>query len=153
MVVGGLVTKSCSTLSSPGTVCLQAPLSIGFSRQEYWSGLPLPSLTCSLWSRRTWGFLGRYRPWHLFSSTGGVPFSAARGRCCYTELGSQLENGEDFCSELWRNGLDLTWFCGTQMGKSCFGPSCPKRAIRKLRSWRARKHFFHVVITLWCIQT
>ena len=25
------------------TVALQAPLSIGFSRQEYWSGLPFPS--------------------------------------------------------------------------------------------------------------
>ena len=26
------------------TVALQAPLSIGFSRQEYWSGLPFPPL-------------------------------------------------------------------------------------------------------------
>ena len=25
------------------TVALQAPLSMGFSRQEYWSGLPFPS--------------------------------------------------------------------------------------------------------------
>ena len=25
---------------TPWTVALQAPLSIGFSRQEYWSGLP-----------------------------------------------------------------------------------------------------------------
>ena len=45
MVVGGLVTKSYpKTLSSPGTVCLQAPLSMGFSGQEYWSGLPFSSL-------------------------------------------------------------------------------------------------------------
>ena len=28
---------------TPGTVALQAPLSMGFSRQEYWRGLPLPS--------------------------------------------------------------------------------------------------------------
>ena len=28
---------------SPWTVALQAPLSMGFSRQEYWSGLPFPS--------------------------------------------------------------------------------------------------------------
>ena len=28
---------------SPWTVAHQAPLSIGFSRQEYWSGLPFPS--------------------------------------------------------------------------------------------------------------
>ena len=26
----------------PWTVALQAPLSMGFSRQEYWSGLPFP---------------------------------------------------------------------------------------------------------------
>ena len=29
-------------LYSPGTVARQAPLSMGFSRQEYWSGLPCP---------------------------------------------------------------------------------------------------------------
>ena len=28
---------------TPWTVAYQAPLSMGFSRQEYWSGLPLPS--------------------------------------------------------------------------------------------------------------
>ena len=27
---------------TPWTVALQAPLSMGFSRQEYWSGLPCP---------------------------------------------------------------------------------------------------------------
>ena len=27
----------------PWTIARQAPLSIGFSRQEYWSGLPFPS--------------------------------------------------------------------------------------------------------------
>ena len=30
-------------LATPWTVAHQAPLSMGFSRQEYWSGLPLPS--------------------------------------------------------------------------------------------------------------
>ena len=28
--------------ASPWTVARQAPLSVGFSRQEYWSGLPCP---------------------------------------------------------------------------------------------------------------
>ena len=40
---GGLVTKSCLTLVTPWTVASQAPLPMGFSRQEYWSGLPFPS--------------------------------------------------------------------------------------------------------------
>ena len=39
----GLVANSCLTLATPGTVAHQAPLSIGFSRQEYWSGLPFPT--------------------------------------------------------------------------------------------------------------
>ena len=32
-------------LATPWTAAFQAPPSMGFSRQEYWSGLPLPSLT------------------------------------------------------------------------------------------------------------
>ena len=35
--------------ATPKTAAHQAPLSTGFSRQEYWSGLPLPSPTQNLW--------------------------------------------------------------------------------------------------------
>ena len=38
------VTQSFLTLSDPMDCSLSAPLSMGFSRQEYWSGVPLPSL-------------------------------------------------------------------------------------------------------------
>ena len=37
-----LVIKSCPTVVTPWTVAHQAPLSMGFSRQECWSGLPFP---------------------------------------------------------------------------------------------------------------
>ena len=37
------VTQPCPTLSDPWTAAYQAPPSMGFSRQEYWSGVPLPS--------------------------------------------------------------------------------------------------------------
>ena len=40
---GSLVAKSCPTLATALTVAPQAPLSMGFSRQEYWSELPFPS--------------------------------------------------------------------------------------------------------------
>ena len=40
---GGLVAKSCLTLATPWTAALQAPLSMWFPRQEYWSGLLFPS--------------------------------------------------------------------------------------------------------------
>ena len=39
----GLVAKLCPTLATPWTVAHQAPLSMGLSRQEYWSGLPFSS--------------------------------------------------------------------------------------------------------------
>ena len=35
-------------LETPWTAAYQAPLSMGFSRQEYWSGVPLPSPTYTL---------------------------------------------------------------------------------------------------------
>ena len=40
---GVLVAKLCLTFATPWTVACQAPLFMGFSRQEYWSGLPFPS--------------------------------------------------------------------------------------------------------------
>ena len=39
-MVCGLVCKSCPTLLIPWTVVRQAPLSMGFSKQQYRSGLP-----------------------------------------------------------------------------------------------------------------
>ena len=42
-----LVVQSCPTcdpiVTTPWSVAHQAPLSMGFSRQEYWSGYPFPS--------------------------------------------------------------------------------------------------------------
>ena len=39
-----LVAKLCPTFFvTPWTVAVQFPLSVGFSRQEYWSALPFPS--------------------------------------------------------------------------------------------------------------
>ena len=40
---GCLVTQSCLFFCDPVDCRFQAPLSIGFSREEYWSGLPFPS--------------------------------------------------------------------------------------------------------------
>ena len=37
------VAQSCPTLATPWTAAFQAPLSMEFSRREYWSGVPLPS--------------------------------------------------------------------------------------------------------------
>ena len=40
---GGLVAKSCVTLTTLWAVACQTPLSLAFSRQEYCSMLPFPS--------------------------------------------------------------------------------------------------------------
>ena len=40
--LGGLVAQSCPTLVTPWTIVCQAPLSMGFPRLGYWSGLPFP---------------------------------------------------------------------------------------------------------------
>ena len=43
-IYGGLVAKPCRTLQQYGwSTAHRAPLSRGFSRQEYWSVLPFPS--------------------------------------------------------------------------------------------------------------
>ena len=42
------VAQSCRTRATPWTAAYQAPLSMGFSRQKYWSGVPLPSLNSGL---------------------------------------------------------------------------------------------------------
>ena len=42
-VAGGWVAKLCPTLVTPRIGARQAPLSMGFSRQQYWSGSPFPS--------------------------------------------------------------------------------------------------------------
>ena len=41
-VVKVLVASVSNSFVTPWTVARQAPLSMGFSRQEYWSGLPCP---------------------------------------------------------------------------------------------------------------
>ena len=77
MYGGGLVAKSCLTLATSWTVAHQAPLSMGFSRQEYWSGLP-------------------------FSHPGDLPHPGIKPRsptlqadCLPTELLGKLQDGTD----------------------------------------------------------
>ena len=43
MLVRAKLPQSCPTLCAPVDCSRRAPLSMGFSRQEHWSGLPFPS--------------------------------------------------------------------------------------------------------------
>ena len=67
------------TLCGPMTVACQPPLSMGFSRQKYWSGLPFPSLgdlpipgiePTSLYLLHWQGVLYHWATWDPFVSLG-----------------------------------------------------------------------------------
>ena len=66
------VAQSCLTLSNPMDCSLPGlpayPLSMGFSRQEYWSGVPLPSpkLVC-------WTVSNAYSFFHSWAILGSHP--------------------------------------------------------------------------------
>jgi len=48
------LTQSCPTLHNPLDYSYQAPPSMGFSRQEHWSGLPLPSPSVDMTLSKLW---------------------------------------------------------------------------------------------------
>ena len=52
-------------LATPWTAAYQAPPSMGFSRQEYWSGVPLPSPPFIKSTNKSWSYL-------LMASGGGI---------------------------------------------------------------------------------
>ena len=59
---GKVKVKSLSRvrlLVTPWTAAHQAPPSMGFSRQEYWSGVPLPSLLPSLYRHQNYGIVSK----------------------------------------------------------------------------------------------
>ena len=80
-------------LSTPWTAAHQAPPSMGFSRQEYWSGVPLPSPVtwstvhllnvCGNWNGQTTfyltdGKINRYNhSWKLFHNMNKVSFQSS----------------------------------------------------------------------------
>ena len=53
------VAQSCPTLATPWTAAYRAPPSMGFSRQEYWSGVPSPSPELILGSIKQWALTQR----------------------------------------------------------------------------------------------
>ena len=96
---GDLVAQWCPTLAIPWTVALQAPLAMGFPRQEYWSGLPFPSPGESSWPR-DW-------TWVSWIASGFFPKWATREpcfiMCSFYRCGSW---GTD-SSDLWNSLLHV----------------------------------------------
>ena len=60
------VAQSCRLLATPWTAAYQAPPSMGFSGQQYWSGVPLPSpCVCVLGIKITPVSLPKWNPLYL----------------------------------------------------------------------------------------
>ena len=62
-------------LATPWTAAHQAPPSMGFSRQEYWNGVPLPSPTFTIdvikgWSQKRAGTVGGELPFAISKEAG-----------------------------------------------------------------------------------
>ena len=78
---GVCVTQSCRTLCDPMDCTRQAPLSMEFSRQKYWSGMPFPS----------WGGSCRPRDRSQVSCIAGrflpVDLSGKQVRCWLRNVG------------------------------------------------------------------
>ena len=60
-----IVTVVSDSFATPWTVACQALLSMGFSRQEYWNGLPFPSPGASSWPR-DWTCVFYIERWVLY---------------------------------------------------------------------------------------
>ena len=66
--------------ATPWTAAYQAPPSMGFSRQEYWSGLPLPSLILKLGVPFK-NFWPRPQPWDIQIMIYALPLCLWKQRC------------------------------------------------------------------------
>ena len=66
------IAQSCPTLSDPMDCSLPGSSIMGFSRQEYWGGVPLPSLeSCSVVSNSL-QLHGLYNTWNYPGQNTGV---------------------------------------------------------------------------------
>jgi len=78
--------------ATPWTAAFQVPPSMGFSRQEYWSGVPFPSPYT------------RSRLWEM-------PFREFYWNCRHSQLGSCQKNLS--LSHMWRNRISMVIIKGS----------------------------------------
>ena len=118
-----LVAQSCLTLCNPGTAARQAPLSVRFSRQEYWSQLPFPPLgdLPNQWIQPISPVSSALQADSLPSEPSGRPKASTRSWACVAwgtgqqaaeEIHEMRERGGDHPSRppapprLWLGGAD-----------------------------------------------
>ena len=75
--------------TTPWTAAYQAPLSMGFSRQEYWNGVPSPSPIQALGGhnhRRRWKYKKREAKWDGYDDSFGVVLLPYLGHVCLGKI-------------------------------------------------------------------
>ena len=87
------VSQSCPTPSDPMDCSLPAPPSMGFSRQEYWSGLPLPSPQVLLVVKNLPANAGDRRDLGLIPGSGRYPGERCGSLFQYSCLENLLDRG------------------------------------------------------------
>ena len=103
-------------LPTPWTAAYQASLSMGFSRQEYWSGLPLPSPNLYLSKTQ------RSRYYHYLHFTKGKLSQVG-----FPEKPTQEEIQSTECSLIhFRHSLVSTW---TKFSPQCFRRPLAEKSI------------------------
>ena len=90
-------SQSCPSMCHPIDSSPHAPLSLGFSRQEYWSGLPLPSLET--------------RPEQISNNTSATPTNSWGGFFFFWELRKRKEDNLRSCGSNLDMETEPTHIC------------------------------------------
>ena len=99
-VLSHLVVSDSAT---PWTVAPQAPLCMGFSRQEYWSGLPFPSPGNLPHPGINWGFLHCRRI--LYQLSNQRPLLRLTNGTCYPNFTLWFVHLKMYLETYWLNNL------------------------------------------------
>ena len=90
------VAQSCPTLATPWTAAYQALPPMGFSRQEYWSGVPLPSPNSVLLGFKmflTVALVYSFLLWYSVHSFVNTMHSTIYGHLDHLIFGDTMKNG------------------------------------------------------------
>ena len=94
------VAQSCPTLSDPMAAAYQARPSMGFSRREYWSGVPSPSPIPALGTGNS-----AEKPFPLWTFHSGLRDREMHIRMALTVAGQRWKQNDS--EEAWQDMKDL----------------------------------------------
>ena len=87
-------------LATPWTAAYQAPLSMGFSRQKYWSVVPLPSPFCFIDYAKAFDCVAHSKLWKILKEMGIQDYLTCLLRNLYAGQKQQLETDTKRISNL-----------------------------------------------------